>query len=194
MHLTSCTLHHAPYHVHHKPCIMQTPPCIVGAWRKTQVTIWETLWTVQACHEWAEETINMHISSVWKLHQWVCFLVFSHQLFYPTYSRKSSIAKNKSTCSKVFTWFKLFAAHLFGHIGLSAMVVSWHHSAHHVTLGARSATASSGPSSSPTWRGLTRSPSGSRSATSAGRPWRSSTILQVNHASHSSSLNSMHRA
>ena len=32
--------------------------------------------------------------------------------------------KKASTCSRIFSWIKLFFAHLFGHIGLTALVVS----------------------------------------------------------------------
>ena len=41
-------------------------------------------------------------------------------------SRKISVEEEKkaSTCSRIFSWIKLFFAHLFGHIGLTALVVS----------------------------------------------------------------------
>ena len=38
--------------------------------------------------------------------------------------------KKVSTCSKIFSCIKLFFAHLFGHIGLTALVVSFHHHHH----------------------------------------------------------------
>ena len=43
------------------------------------------------------------------------------------FSRKISVEEEKktSTCSKIFSWIKLFFAHLFGHIGLTALVVSF---------------------------------------------------------------------
>ena len=43
------------------------------------------------------------------------------------FSRKISVEEEKkaSTCSRIFSWIKLFFAHLFGHIGLTALVVSF---------------------------------------------------------------------
>ena len=43
--------------------------------------------------------------------------------------RRISVDEEKkvSTCSKIFSCIKLFFAHLFGHIGLTALVVSFLH-------------------------------------------------------------------
>ena len=55
----------------------------------------------------------------------------SQSIVHSFVSRKISVEEEKkaSTCSRIFSWIKLFFAHLFGHIGLTALVVSFHH--HH---------------------------------------------------------------